>query len=147
MGLLPSDFYSNTISSSTTKTEIPLLKDYLIDLNTGHLVVSSSGQFTIVTGLKAVIVQMWRKIHTKQGLYAIFSSSYGSTFHELVGKGKSYADLYAYKKVVDCIVDGTYVKSINNFSTSFDGSSYTISFTINTIYGDSAEVLDIDLGD
>lgn len=148
MGILPSDFYSGTISSSkiaTTTTEVPLLQDYLIDLATGHLVVSDSGQFIIVTGLKAVIMQMWRKLHTTKGLFSIYSSTYGNTLDTLKGKGKSYADLYVYKIISDCIIDGIYVKSINNFTTELTKDKYVIAYTINTIYGDTSEKLDIDL--
>ena len=149
MGLLPSDFYNGTISKSTltnTSTTTPeLLKDYLIDLETGKPVISESGQFTICTGLKAVIMQMWRKLHTNKGQFIIYSSTYGNTFSEFKGKGKSYADLYAYQKLVDCIVDKTYVTSISNFSTSLTNDKYIMSFTISTIYGDSSQVLSIDL--
>lgn len=148
MGLLPSDFYNGTISKSVltnTSSEPELLKDYVIDLETGKLVISDSGQFTICTGLRAVIMQMWRKLHTNKGQFIIYSSSYGNTFSDFKGKGKSYADSYAYQKLVDCIVDKVYITSISNFSTSLVNDKYTMAFTANTIYGDTEQVLAIDL--
>lgn len=149
MGLLPPDFYDNTLSSNVvSKTkEVPLLQDYLIDLDTGYLIVSDSGQFTIVTGLRAVVMQMWRKLHTVRGEFSIYDSKYGNTLNELIGKGKSYADVYAFQKVSDAIIDKIYVLSINNFSTELSKDKYIINFTANTIYGDTSSTIGIPLED
>jgi hypothetical protein len=146
-GVLPSDFYNNTLSSTTTyKTEtVPSLTDYLIDLDTGFLVVSDSGQFTRVSGLDAVIVQMWRKLNTKQGVFSIYSSSYGNLLDLLKGKGKVYGDTYASQLITSAIVDGTYVKAISNFKTTLESSSYTISYTANTSFGDTSQQISIGL--
>jgi hypothetical protein len=146
MSLLPSDFYNGTVArSSTNSAVVPELVDYVIDLETGYLVVSDSGQFILCTGLRAVIMQIWRKLHIMKGEFLIYSSSYGNTFSELVGQGKSYADSYIYNKLTDAIVDKIYVKSISNLTTSLTNDKYIVSFTANTIYGDTSQVLDIDL--
>jgi hypothetical protein len=150
MGFLPSDFYNGTLTSKSVirnSTIVPLLKDYLIDFNTGFLVKSDSGQYTIVTGLQAVIMQIWRKLHTPQGVYDIFSNKYGNTFEELKGKGKSYGDSYAKQKLESALVDNIYIKSIDNVTLTLEKSIYTINFTIDTIYGNTAEKLNIPLED
>lgn len=147
LGVLPSDFYNgtNVSKSSNNNNEIPLLRDYLIDLETGYLVKSDSGQFIIVTGLQAIIMQTWRKLHTKQGAYEIFSSKYGNTFDELKGKGKSYGDAYAYIKLQSALVDDKYIKSVDGVSLILEKDKYTINFTLNTIYGDTSLKINIDL--
>jgi hypothetical protein len=148
LGLLPPDFYNGTISNkNSNSTTVPLLQDYLIDLDTGFLVKSESGQFTIVTGLQAVIMQVWRKLHTPQGKYEIFSKKYGNTFDDLKGKGKSYGNAYAYSKLQSALVDGVYVKSVDNVKLTLDKDKYTISFTLGTLYGDTQDKLDIPLED
>jgi hypothetical protein len=150
MGILPSDYYNGTITSSSStnsKSAPPLLQDYLIDLDTGYLIVSESGQFTIVSGLQAIVMQTWRKLHTEQGVYEIFSSKYGNTFTDLIGKGKSYADNYAYTKLESALVDDIYIKSVDNVKVKLSKDSYTISFTLDTIYGDTSQVLNIPLID
>lgn len=144
-GLLPTDFYNgNLITSGAFKKSTknpPMLQDYLIDLETGFPVVSKSGQFTIVEGLEAVVTQIWRKLHIERGVYQIFSSKYGNTFDELKGYGKSYADAFSAKKLKDAIQDGIYVKSVDNIELYLEGSVYTISFTLRTIYGDTSQKL------
>lgn len=142
MGLFPEDFYNNTQNKNASNDEIPLLKDYAIDLKTGEILFDENGNEIIVEGLDTVIVQSWRKLHTPklniendEG-YFIYGKDFGSQLHKLMGKEKSYGDAYAYQMLVDCLVDGTYVTGINNFSTKLEKSSYTINYTMETIYGD-----------
>ena len=144
MGLFPDDFYNNTLDN-IKETEIPLLKDYAIDLNTGAIIVNNLGQATIVSGIDAVIAQAYRKIHTDKGEWIIYSDKYGSEFKKLIGKSKNYGDTYAYQMLVDCLVDHKYVTGISNFSTELEESRYKINFTLNSIYGDYTDSFYVDL--
>jgi hypothetical protein len=93
-------------------------------------------------------MQIWRKLHTHEGVYDIFlNKKYGNTFEELKGKGKSYGEAYAKQKLEQALVDNIYVKSVDNVSLKLEKSLYTISFTINTIYGNTDEKLNIPLED
>lgn len=144
MSLFPNDFYNNKINN-VKENEIPLLKDYAIDLDTGEIILNDLGQSTIVSGLDAVIAQAYRKTHTDKGVYVIYSNTYGNEFKKLIGKGKSYGDIYAYQMLVDCLVDNKYVTGISNFSTELEQGNYSISFTINSIYGDYSDSFYVDL--
>nr|DAH85411.1 MAG TPA: Protein of unknown function (DUF2634) [Caudoviricetes sp.] len=144
MALFPNDFYNNKIDN-VKETEIPLLKDYAIDLETGAIILNDLEQATIVSGLDAVIAQAYRKIHTDKNRYIIYSSSYGSEFKNLIGKGKSYGDTYAYQMLVDCLVDNKYVTGISNFYTDLEQGKYSINFTLNSIYGDYSDSFYVDL--
>jgi len=144
MGLFPNDFYNNKIDN-VKETEIPLLKDYAIDLNTGEIIVNNLAQATIVSGLDAIITQTYRKLHTDKNRYIIYSNNYGSEFKKLIGKSKSYGDTYAYQMLVDCLVDNKYVTGISDFSTELEQSKYKINFTIKSIYGDYSDSFYVDL--
>ena len=144
MSLFPTDFYNNKINN-VKENEIPLLKDYAIDLDTGEVILNELGQATIVSGIDAVIAQAYRKIHTDKGRYIIYSSNYGSEFKKLIGKGKSYGDTYAYQMLVDCLVDNKYVIGISDFYTVLEKSKYSIIFTMNSIYGDYSDSFYVDL--
>lgn len=141
MGLFSEDFYNNTTSNSKKDEEVPLLKDYAIDLETGELLYDTNKNAIIVEGLDAVIAQSWRKIHTpkldtdnNEG-YFIYGPNFGSQFHKIIGKGKSYGDAFAYQMLVQAIVDGIYITGINNFATTLEKSAYSINYTMETIYG------------
>ncbi len=150
MGLFPEEFYSNTIDKSQMNN-VPLLRDYAIDLATGEVLFDENNNAIIVEGLDAVIVQSWRKINTpkldnvnNEG-YLIYGKDFGSQFHKLMGKSKSYGDVYAYQMLVDCLVDGTYVTGINSCSTVLEKSKYSISYTMETIYGNYQDSLYIEI--
>lgn len=144
MGLFPEDFYNNRIDN-VKETETPLLKDYAIDLDTGEIILNEKGQPIIVNGIDAVIAQAYRKIHIDKGKYIIYSNNYGNDFKKLVGKSKSYGDNFAYKMLVDCLVDNKYVTGISNFYTDLEESKYSINFTLNSVYGDYSDSFYIDL--
>lgn len=150
MGLFPEDFYNNTASTSTATSEVILLKDYAIDLKTGEVLIDENKNATIVEGLDAVIVQSWRKLHTpkldinnNEG-YFIYGSNFGSQLHKLIGKSKNYGEAFALQMLINCLVDRTYVTGINNFSTSLEKSSYTIKYTMETIYGNHQDSIYIE---
>lgn len=151
MGFFPEDFYSNKSTNRTKKKEIKLLKDYAINLNTGEILLDENKKAIIVEELDAVIVQAWRKIHTKkidplagEG-YLIYGKNFGSKLHKLIGKSKSNGDIYAYQMLHDCLVDGTYVTGINNFSTELEKSCYKINYTIESIYGNKDDSFYVDI--
>ncbi len=150
MSFFPEDFYSNKAMNRIKKKEVKLLKDYAINLNTGEILLDENKKAIIVEGLDAVIVQAWRKIHTKkldplarEG-YLIYSKNFGSQFHKLIGKGKNFGDTYAYQMLCDCLVDRIYVTGISNFSTRLEKSSYEISYTMETIYGNKEDSIYIE---
>lgn len=136
--IFPTDFYYSGINNKETD-EIPMLFDYLIDLNTGALIFNEYGQATIITQLDALITQVWRAINTKRGECLAYTQNYGCRLHELNGQGKSLADCLAYDFVCECILKdshlGKYIKKIQNFSTEFDHGKYSIYFEMDTIYG------------
>lgn len=144
MGLFPEDFYNNRIDN-VKETEIPLLKDYAIDLDTGETILNEKGQPIIVTGIDAVIAQAYRKIHTDKSKYIIYSNKYGNEFKKLMGKSKDFADTFAYQMLVNCLVDNKYVTGISNFYTELEESQYSINYTLNSIYGDYSDSFYIDL--
>ena len=128
------DFYNNVLNSKKDR-EVPMLYDYLIDISNGHLILDDKGQATIVSGLDAIICQAYRKINTKKGKFNIYSKKYGSRLFELLGQGKVFADDFAQQFLIDCLVDKKYVYKIVNFQSEFKGSTYTIYFQMDTIYG------------
>lgn len=144
MGLFPTDFYNNKIDNVKV-TEIPLLKDYAINLDTGEIILNEKGQPTIVTGIDALIAQAWRKLHIDKGKYFIYSNSYGNDFKKLIGKNKSYGDTYTYQMLADSLVDNKYITGISDFYTELEKSKYSINFTINSIYGNYSDSFYIDL--
>ena len=147
MGILPSDFYNNTINIKQENTP-PLLKDYLIDLKTGAVKFDKNGCATIVTGINAIITQIWRILHTQKGGYIIFSDRYGSRIHELLGYGKDVADTYVQDYLNECLVRNytvnghKYINKIINYKAYCEETKYIVNFDMDTIYGQASYLID-----
>lgn len=133
--MFPDDFYNNTIDANTS-TEPDMLYDYLIDLDNGNIVLDETTKSAIiVSGLDAIIVQTYRKLHTDKGIYLIYDNNYGNKLKTLIGKGKKYADTYIEEFLISCLVDNTYVKKITDIETSMKSNVYSVYFVMDTIYG------------
>ena len=142
--LFPTDFYNNTLDTKK-ENELPMLYDYLIDLNTGHLVLDEHKRCIIVSGVNAIVVQSYRKIFTPQGQYFIYSNEYGSKLREFIGMGKSYADTFIEDYLNRCLVSNwKYVNKIKNVTTKLVGNHYIVNFQMETVYGD-VKYKDLDL--
>ena len=143
MGIFSEDFYNATSKKSVSKqtTEIPMLKDYAIDLETGYLLYNHNEPY-IVEGIDAVLCLAWKRLHTaKKNLmlnegYLIYTENYGSSLHTLKGKTKAYGDARINTMLIDCLVDGTYITNVLNIQTSLTRTgNYSINFTLATRYG------------
>lgn len=142
MALFPKDFYSGTISEPTTVTYS--LQDYLINMETGEIVLDEIGRAIIVEGLDALNTQIWRKIHSKKSVYLIYSEDYGNTLDELFGKSKEYIDFVIGQKLKEALVDNYYVTGIKSVETSLlEDGTYRVDFQIDTVFGVSEESLTI----
>jgi stage V sporulation protein B len=73
---------------------------------------------------------------------SFFTQAISSALIPVISKGYANNKInYVRNKLKQAIQDGVYVKSVDNIELSLDGSVYTISFTLKTIYGDSKEKL------
>lgn len=150
--LFPSGFYDNTIRKTELDnvTTLPLAKDIKQNLSTGEFILDDKKDFIIVTGLEAVI-QMCRKqlLTPKQNKektsgYIIYSSDYGSRIYLLFGKTKSEIDFYAEDYVREALSSIEYVTGISNFEINkVKTGEYSLSFTINTVYGETNEEISV----
>ena len=133
MSIFPSEFYTGEVPIVVAPSYS--LTDYLIDFETGTIVLNETGQAIIVEGLDALNCQIWRKLNTMKERYLIYSQEYGNTLYELQGYSKANADSLISIKLNEAIVDNYYVLGVRNIETEFDGSLYTVHFQIDTIFG------------
>lgn len=143
MGIFSEDFYNSISNKSASKqtTQIPMLKDYAIDLETGQLLYNHNEPY-LVEGIDACICLIWKSLHTKRKSlsldegYPIYTDDYGSAIHTLKGMTKAYSDSMIEQMLRDALIDGTYILSVINVQTTLSKKgTYTVSFSVRTIYG------------
>ena len=141
MSIFPTGFYYGKQANATTENYY--LKDYLIDMATGEIVLNETGQAIEVEGIEALNCRIWRKLHTRKGLYLIYDEDYGNTLDEVFGKSKSYIDKVIFIKLSEAIVDNYYVTGIKNIETKLENGIYVVNFQIDTVFGIIEEGLTI----
>lgn len=143
MGIFSEDFYNSTSNKSASKQskQVPMLKDYAIDLETGQLLYNHNEPY-IVEGIDACVCLIWKRLYTKKKNLSldegcpIYTDNYGSSIHLLKGKTKAYGDSIIEQMLIDSLIDGTYVLNIVNIQTSLSNKGvYTVSFAVGTRYG------------
>lgn len=140
MSIFPDDYNQNsdsgTSSVTTSTTTTPkLLKEYAIDFDTGEISLTADGKFTIVEGIEAVKVRCWLALQIQRNRYIIYPSGIGNNLKSLIGKNLAYINKNIQSILEDALVDAVYVTAIEDISLAQDGSTVTIDFTINSIYG------------
>lgn len=130
MGLFPSYIEGGITSKVDDKRIVP--KEYEIDFNTGQL----SGR--IVEGKEAIKVWIWLVLQTPRYRYYVYTWDYGNEFEDLIGQGytEEYIEAEAQRMTEDCLLINEDIQSISDFGVGMVGSTLTVSFTANTIYGD-----------
>ena len=117
-----------------TSNELELLKEYAYDIEKDDYILDSNGNFEIVYGLDALIIRNYLTLKTYKRRYFIFGDD-GSELKKLINKDYEFVKLHAQEYIEDAILDGEYVKSIEDMKIEVDGSRYVITFKVNSVYG------------
>lgn len=134
MSIFPDDYGKNVASTTTKTTTTPeLLKEYAIDFDKGDFLLDGNKQFIIVEGLEAVQVRCWLKLKIQRNRYLMYMDE-GNNLKSLIGKDLAYINKNIQSILNEALID-EYVTSVENINVNTDGSTYTVSFTINSIYG------------
>lgn len=128
----------NVINQSIEDSSILAIpREYAWDYENNDFLLKD-GKFVIVEGKEALKVWMWKALHTVKMRYSIYSDDYGHNLDSLIGKGFSSGliESDARRIVWECISLNPHITGIENFSTTYDGDTLTVSFTALTDQGE-----------
>ncbi len=131
MSLFPAYIENSNVAASAEKQQTAP-REYEIDFETGQLTGGT------VEGKEAVKVWIWLALQTPRYRYYIYTWDYGSDFEELIGRGytEEYIATETQRMTEDCLLVNEHVQGIKEFSVNMEGSTLTISFVADTIYGE-----------
>lgn len=124
-------------SEYTLNVNTPLLKEYAWNFESDTFLLED-GRFIVVDGIEALKVRAYKKLKTSKNRYLlIYSKDYGNTLEDdMIGKSASEENKTKIKKIInECLIDGTYINSIDFINMQLDEDMMTISIRLNTIYG------------
>lgn len=118
--------------NTAQKSSLPMAKEYEIDFEKWEL----TGR--IVTGKKAVAMWACLALSTAQYKYLIYSWEYGNEIETLIGSIYStrYVTAECKRMTEECLSVNPYIEGISDFAVEITDDRLTISFLLNTIYGD-----------
>jgi hypothetical protein len=133
MGIFPSD-YNEKFKYKKESKEVPLLKEYNIDFDTGQILVDGKGKFEIVEGLEAIKVRVWLAFKIKRGRWFIYPNV-GTHIDTLPGEDLEYWNRNIEEILRQGLIDNVYITDIQDINIIQEKDIGTIEFTVISIYG------------
>lgn len=138
MSIFPSNAETNpTILSSQNITALPLFKEYAWDFETGDFIYQN-GKNTIVYGIDALKIWMFKALKTERYKYLAYTWDYGSELNSLIGQkySRDFTLVEAERLLQECLLINPYIVDLYNIDVNFDNKTLHIAFTANTVYGE-----------
>lgn len=107
-------------------------REFGVDFRTGRM---TGGK---VSGAKAVAVWAWNAIMYPRYRYEIATWNYGSELSDLIGRviPKDELESQVDAMLRDAFLPNPYIEDISNLECTLDGDKLTISFTLETPFGE-----------
>lgn len=141
--MLPNQTIS-TSSSQTTTTVTSAGKSPQFDFEIGDFVVSD-GSVATVTGLQALKLWINKILTTEQNKYRIYKNDnvekYGVSLLEVITSKQPIVYIQAQVQTIitNALLKNSDITSVNNFIFTRDKKLLNCTFTVNSIYGSTAE--------
>ena len=131
---------SDLMTQQTTGQRVYAIYDWDFAAGDFKLV---DGKLVILTGLDYLKVWIQKALLTEQGTGLYAGTSYGFEGYSLIGEDvdPSYARSEYSHMIQDCLLQNDAITAVYDFSFSQTGSKYTISFSVDSIYGSSSQVV------
>lgn len=130
-------FPSIAFKTSEVSDGLTLLKEYAWDFDKKDFLLKD-GKFQIVSGTEALKIWIWKALKTERYRYLAYSFDYGSEIDTLTGKAYTKAimksEIERYLK--EALLISPYIKAVKDISIDMSGSSITIEFNVNSVYGE-----------
>lgn len=88
-----------------------------------------------IDDVEAVRQAVYFILNTERFQYGIFSSDYGVELINLIGVNRTYVDAVLESRIKEALMQDTRIIGIADFSTSWNRSKVTLTFTVVSIYG------------
>ena len=133
--------FPNSDSEETDDSEVytDVAWDYIKDMP-----IYKNGEPVLVTGQEAVKSWAYRALKTRRYAQIQNSWDYGNDMYLLIGQPwqKETKIAEAKRYVEECLSQNPYITSISDFTADFNNDTVDITFTLETVYGDTQITLD-----
>src|SRR5690554_3102108 len=86
--------------------------------------------------LKALEQAIFKELSTERYEYPIYSFSYGIDLQSLVGKDSTYVKIEIKRRIQECLMKDSRIKSVENFQLDVKGDEMLCTFDVISTYGE-----------
>lgn len=103
-------------------------KTYKINTETGTI----SGY---IDGAESVAQAVWKMLSTERFAYLIYSSDYGITLHDLIGKPRGFVEAEIERRIKDTLFIDDRVTDVRDVTFESKDDLLVVNFVVDTIFG------------
>ena len=96
-------------------------------------------------GLQAVAQTVEIILSVERFLWQIYGPDFGMQWQGLIGKDPGYVASELQRRVLDAFSVDSRINGISEFSHSVEGDTMTVSMTVDTVYGPTAQTVELKL--
>ncbi len=90
-----------------------------------------------VDGLEALQQAIYKVLNTEKYEYPVYSFSYGIELESLIGKEIAYVKVELKRRIRECLLQDSRIKSVDNFIFDVSGDNLSCVFDVTSIYGET----------
>lgn len=124
-----------TLANGVTIEAQPSLT-FIVDPNTNTISGTADGYTAVVQAVQVIL-------GTERFRWQIYSPYFGVQFAGLLGNDPGYVISELQRRIKDAFSVDDRILGIQDFSYSQNGDSLTVSFTVQTVYGNVGQTLEV----
>lgn len=131
-------------AAGAPEAEKPLYREVKWDFETGRPVYAG-GNPVVAEGAEAVLTWAFNALQTARYRFEALSPGYGCEAAELIGQPctDELKNAEAVRYVRECLTVNPYIRGVKDTEVNFEGSTLTVSFTLDTDYGEVSGIADL----
>lgn len=106
------------------------------------LTLDDTDLFKEIDGVAALSQSIKRMLTTERFSRTIYDHSYGIESEDLFGNDVDFVDIEIERRITEALNEDDRILDVHSFDKVYVGSSYLITFTVDTIFGAMEEVAD-----
>lgn len=126
-------------TAEATAQELPLYTEWAVDWETGGFALRDSKPYT-VTGAEALKTWVRCALHpeSRRFLFSAHSADYGNQIADFLAEsaGEGILESLLKKEIQETLLVSPYIRQVDGFSFTRQGSRLTVCFTVHTVYED-----------
>lgn len=114
------------------------VKDDIAPSYTYRIHVQSDRVYAHIDGKEALKQAIYKELNTRKDIHIIYPN-YGIEIEDLFGEPKNFAYIELARRIEECLIKDDRVLSVNSFyydRAKSKKDELSISFTVNSVYGD-----------